>query len=297
MKTFILISLLLTQILSEEISFPTAMKNLELLESYAKSYKATTGDKTSITQLVTSYIRESKYTGLAWQIVAGTCPSNFKTYITEMDQKSNTNVATVLKYGDIKVRTSEKIDFVHLFAVINGLSFVDSYTKEASGLVGWAGDLAQLFQDVKNANPNTLEGVYNAANEYLGKKGGFGAADLISDLDAPIILEKVKKTNKSFASVITEYYENEKFTHSSRIKEFISLTFPDVKEITKSNLRNAVYNSYSKNSLIKILECTYGFRSKAISCKLFPGDLLSQFKNHPQAVCNAFADYLFNNSK
>ena len=297
MITLILFVLLLSQILTEEVSFPTAMKNLEILESYAKSYKAYFQDETPIIQLVSCYIRSKKYSDEYWIFIAGYCSEHFANYVSKKDKESNTNVASILDYDELKVRTNEKIDFVHFFAVINGIFFANSYTNEASGLVGWAGDLAQLFQDVKNANPNTLEGVYNAANEYLGKKGGFGAADLISDLDAPIILEKVKKTNKSFASVITEYYENEKLTHSSRIKEFISLTFPDVKEITKSNLRNAVYNSYSKNSLIKILECTYGFRSKAISCKLFPGDLLSQFKNHPQAVCNAFADYLFNNSK
>ena len=193
----ILISLLLSQILTvEEVTFNTAMKNLELLEKYAKFFKASNKNNDSLIQLVSSYIRESKYTGFAWTVVAGSCPSEFKQYITEMDQKENTAVSSILNYGDIKVRTSEIIDFVHLFAVINGLAFVNSYTKDASGLVGWAGDLAQLFQDVKNASPNTLVGIYNAANEYLGIKGGFGPADLISDLDAPIILEKVKKTGK-----------------------------------------------------------------------------------------------------
>ena len=94
-----------------------------------------------------------------------------------------------------------------------------------------------------------------------------------------------------------EYYENENFTHASRVKEFISLSFPSVKDITKENLRNAVYKSYSNNALIKRLECTYGFRKVFANCKALPLGLKDQYKNHPQAICNVFADYLYNKSK
>ena len=297
MITLILFALLLSQILTEEVSFPTAMKNLEILESYAKSYKAYFQDETPIIQLVSCYIRSKKYSDEYWIFIAGYCSEHFANYVSKKDKESNTNVASILDYDELKVRTNEKIDFVHFFAVINGLFFANSYTNEASGLVGWAGDLAQLFQDVQGAIYNTTDELYNIADEFFGKKGQFGPADLISDLDAPIILSKVKKENKSLATVITEYYENEKLTQSSRIKEFINLTFPNVTEITESNLREAVYNSYSQNWLIKRLECSYGFRYFFINCIIHPFGLKKEFINHPQVVCNLFADYLYKNSK
>ena len=297
MLTFILFALLLSQILTEEVPFPTAMKNLEILETYAKSYKADFEDNTPIIQLISCYIRSKKYKDIYWIFIAGFCNELFGSYVTLKDKELNTNVSSLLDYEEIKVRANEKIDFVHFFAVINGLYYANSYTDEASGLVGWAGDLTQLFRDVQGANFTEPDQLYNITDEFFGKKGGFGAADLISDLDAPIILNKLKKENKSLATVITEYYEDRRLTQSKRIKDFISLTFPNVTEITKSNLREAVYNSYSKNSLIIRLECTYGFRYYSFGCIIAPHGLKEKFIYHPRVICNLFADYLFKNSK
>jgi len=46
--------------------------------------------------------------------------------------------------------SKEKSDFVHLFAVMNGIHYKKSYTKGVSSLVGWGDDLCQLIQDIKN---------------------------------------------------------------------------------------------------------------------------------------------------
>ena len=288
--------LLLTQILTTEVSFSTAMKNLEILESYAKSFKSTYSGTESVNTILSCYIRETKYNDDIWRSVAGRCPSGFSSYVIEMDEKSNTEAAYVINYSFIKVRANEKIDFQHFFASINALSVVDSYTASDSIFGVWGGDLAELLYDVKDTSPNTLDAIYNEASNYLGKKGGFTASVLLADLDAPIIYSLKRNSAKSFATIMTSYYENESLTQSSRIRDFVNLVFPRVTEITQDDLRNAVFKAFSENSYVNRKECLFGFTDRGISSCSYSTDLKEDYVNHQKAVCNVFADYLYNNS-
>ena len=297
MKTFaIFLSMfLLTETLATEVSFSTAMQNLEILESYAKSFYSSYYGSASITTILSCFIRESKYNDDIWRNTFGACPSGFRSYVIEMDEKSNTEAAYVINYSFIKVRANEKIDFQRFFAAINALSVADSFTRYDSAFGGWAGDLVELFYDVKDANSSSLDEIYNEASNYLGKKGGFTASVLLADLDAPIIYSFKRNSAKSLATIMTEYYENEDLSHSSRIRDFVNLVFPRVTEITKNDLRNAVYKAYSTNSCVNEKECLLGFREKGSSCSFYQ-ELIVDYTNFPIAVCNVFADYLYNNT-
>lgn len=67
----------------------------------------------------------------------------------------------------------------------------------------------QLFDKIKN-EVGDLEKLINFTKDFLGKKKPFDEADLMSDLDIPIILNK--KNNHNHFSDIFKYYYNDKDT-------------------------------------------------------------------------------------
>ena len=285
--TFILLYLFIQNI--NTVTFSEALKNLAILESYIKEYKTEKSKSTSLIQLITCYIREGIYSSSEWSIAGGSSPSDLDAYIKNKDTEKSTNAQLVRKYGEIELPTNEKLDFVHLFAVMNGIFYGDSYTGVYSSLVGWGGDTAQLLQDIKNESGTLDELVDIVKTKYLGIKGQFGPADLISDIDAPVILSKKTDTN-TFSEIIKAYYEGDEY--KSRVTNFKKLTFPNV---ATANLRKEVFNRYSGDSLINILECKYGVRNSGfIGCYL-PGSIMAKYQNHQKAAAYGFADYLASN--
>ena len=133
-------------------SFSDMIQNLRILESYISQYKSEGKSKKSLTNLVVSYIREGKYKDVYWKVAAGSAPKDLADYVAKKDKEHGTNSAQCRKYGDIVMPSNEKSDFVHLFAVMNGIDYCGSYTKGVSALVGWGGDTAQLIQDIKKLN-------------------------------------------------------------------------------------------------------------------------------------------------
>ena len=100
----------------------------------------------SLNELTLGFIRQGKYDDTQWTLVGGSVPKDLLTYIQAQDTKHKTKTLECRTYGDILLPSNKKIDFVHLFAVMNGMDFLPS----SSTLVGWGGDLAQLAQDLKN---------------------------------------------------------------------------------------------------------------------------------------------------
>ena len=260
------------------ISFSDMIKNLRTLESYISQYKKETKSKQSITELVFTYIREGKYKSNYWKIAAGSAPKNLESYIDKKDKEHGTSTAKCRKYGDILMPSNEKSDFVHLFAVMNGIHHSNSFTREYSALVGWGGDLTQLIQDIKNFNGN-WEKLYIEASKFFGIKGQFGQADLIADLDAPIFLKRKNEAN-TFADIIENYYT--KGEYKNRVKDFVKLTFPPLdKNSNKDKFRSVVSRRYRGDSYLKVLEMKYS--------------IYGSYENHRIAAIYIFADYLYKN--
>ena len=268
------------------VSLDEALNNLKTLESYIAEYKTEKQSSKSLNHLILSFIRQGKYDDTTWTLVAGDVPKDLYPYIQEKDNQHGTKTLECRKYGDIELPSKKKMDFVHLFAVMNGMDHLPS----SSALVGWGGDLAQLAQDLKNnfKSITDLEKLIIKAKDFLGIKGQFGEGDLTADIDAPNIL-KSKKEGITFADTIKNYYANTE--EKSKIKQFVHLTFPKLK--TKENIREVVYDIYNKDSFINILECKYGLRAGGSILKCYsPKDLLPQFVNHQKAAVYAFTDYL-----
>lgn len=124
----------------------------------------------------------------------------------------------------------------------------------------------------------------------MGKKGQFGEGDLNADLDAPIILKR--KKSKTFADTIKDFYSAGNY--KTKVRDFMTYSFPDFKD--KNNIRQFIYDKYTEDAFIKILECQYGFREPSGFLKCYgPGDLIPQYENHRKAAIYAFADYLGEN--
>lgn len=271
------------------VTFDAAMNDLETLESYLVDFKNTHTTSSSVKFLTLCYIREGKYDSTQWRIAAGSCPSDLAAYIESRDAQAGTNAHLTRTYGEIATPSNpagDKIDFVHIFAAMNGIEYGGSYTGEYSTLVGWGGDTAQLAKDIKGETGTLEELVTIAKTKYLGVKGSFGFADLISDLDAPVILKR-RTDSTTFATVMRNYYKNTN-DYKNRIDNFLSLTFPGV---AKSNLRTEVYNRYNSDDFCNVLECNYGIRNSGFTC-YFPGSVNTNYKNHQKAAPYAFADYL-----
>lgn len=286
MKSLTLVFLLLFIQNIDSVTFDEALDNLSILESYIKDYKTEKKSTKTLNHLILSYIREGKYSSTQWSIAGGSSPSDLHQYILDKDQEKNTNSEAVRNYGEIVLPSKEKIDFVHLFAVMNGIDFGGSYTGGYSSLCGWGGDTAQLLEDIKGEKGTLDELIDITLTKYLGIKGQFGEADLVSDLDAPVILKK-KTDDITFASIIKDFYQNGEY--KNRVADFVKITFPNA---NKENLRKQVFDRYSEDSLIHVLECNGGVRSKGIIGCYIPGSIMSQYKNHQIAVNYAFADYL-----
>ena len=267
--------------LSEE--FENLLANLNILEKYMREYIKDKKPDSTPTHLIACYIREGAYSGMEWTIAGGALPSDLVQYIADKDSSEGTNAQSCRKYREINLPNNEMIDFVHLFAVINGIEFGNSYSGVVAHLVGWGGDTTQLIQDIQNEEGD-LEELMNKAKEFFMIKGGFGPADFVSDLDAPILLKK-KNDNNNFADIIRNYYNSKEYLN--RINNFVELTFPSIKK--KEEVRNKIFEIYSKDEYIKRLESKYEIREGSY---IFPGEVKPQYVNHQKAAVYVFADYL-----
>ena len=82
------------------------------------------------------------------------------------------------------------------------------------------------------------------------------------------------------------------FDFKFRIKEFVEITFPYLKDKTK--IRQFVEMTYESDLFIRVLECKQGIREGKFEC-LFYGDIIPQYENHRKAAIYAFADFLGEN--
>lgn len=272
-----------------QTDFSKVMTDLENLEKYMRNYIQEKSPSQTLTHLITCYIREGAYSTTEWSIVGGSIPDDLVQYIIDKDASEGTNAQACKTYREIDLPNKEKIDFVHFFAVMNGIENGKSYSSISAHLVGWGGDTFQLLQDIKNESGN-LEELMDVAKTYFRLKGGFGPADFVSDLDAPIILNK-KKDDNNFSELLKNYYNSEEYI--KRVDNFKDLTFPDLKE--KDKFREEIFKIYSSNLYISILECKDGLREQGfLGCNI-PGEIKSQYVEHQKAAVYVVSDYISEN--
>ena len=294
---FILLFVTITCFIQKnEVSFEQVMTDLENLEKYIKEYiKEKSYTDSTLTHLIVSYIRLGAYTTNEWSVAGGLIPDDLASYISTKDQEKGTTAQKTQKYRDMVMPNGDKIDFVHMFAVMNGIEYGNSYSSLFAHLVGWGGDTEQLLEDIMGYQGDIDSLMKIAKTDYFRIKGGFDEADLISDLDAPILLYH-KNDNNNFYELMKDYYNKDE--SKKRIPEFIELTFPNlIDKDGKEYFRNEIFKIYSQDTLIKMLECQGGLRNSGILGCYSPGDLKTQYKNNQKAAVYVVSDYFFENYK
>ena len=261
--------------------FEETMEKLETLENYVSQFIEEKKNSKTLIELLTTYMREgSVYNDIFWNILLlSKSDDDLDEYIQQKEKNESKTVRKIRNYATIELPNKEKFDFRHLFATMNGIYLALLSKDYYENLVGWGGDTVTLILDIKN-EAGSLEELIDKAKEYLNIKGSFGPEDLISDLDAPILLSLKQNEKKSFAKIIREYYSSKKYTN--RIDNFVRLTFPNLSKSNKEDkgkFRNYLFNLFNNDTYIGALEI-----SKATY--LYP--------THRKAAVYAFADYLWN---
>ena len=288
MKIILLILIVMSIDGLQMSQFEEVLTNLKNLEKYIREYIKEKKPSNSLTHLITCYIREGAYTGTAWGIAGGSIPTDLPQYIKDKDSAEGTGAQVCKSYKEIELPNNEKLDFVHFFAVMNGIENGNSYEGGFAHLVGWGGDTFQLLQDIKKEK-GEIEELMEIAKTFFGVKGGFGPADLVSDLDAPIILKK-KTDDNDFAYIIKEYYSSNQYLE--RYNNFIKITFPSLTTKDKNKFREVLYNLYDKDTYINVLECQDNLRAATLTCYV-PGKLKPEYANHQKAAVYVVSDYFF----
>ena len=295
LKIFLFFLLNFYFIQSEEQTFNNALADLEDLESYIKEYITEKSYKeTSLTHLIVCYIRLGAYTSGNWELT-GNIPEDLAEYISSKDEENETSAGNTQKYGEIIAPNGDKINFVHLFSVMNGIESGNSYTEKYAHFAGWGGDTELLLESIMNQDGDLESLIEYAKSNYFLIKGGFEESDLISDLDGPIILS-YKNDNNNFADILGNYYSNK--DNNNRVNKFIKLTFPNlVNRIDKESFRNELYKIFNDDYYIQIDECKKGMRDSVyLNCYMLK-DIKEQYAEQQKAAVYVVSDYLFDNYK
>ena len=150
MKIIILLLFLAYINVIQTVNYEEVLQDLKNLEKYIREYIKEKSPTNTLTHLITCYIREGAYTGGTWVFAGGYIPPDLTRYIRDKDSAEGTNAQACQNHREIELPNSEKIDFVHFFAVMNGIEHGNSYEAKFAHVVGWGGDTFQLLQDIKN---------------------------------------------------------------------------------------------------------------------------------------------------
>ena len=277
-------------------NYEKMLKDLYNLENYIKEYiKEKSYTNSTLTHLITCYIRIGVYTDKEWEPVGGLLPDDLVSYITIKDEEKGTSAQATQTYREIVMPNGETIDFVHMFAVMNGIEHGKSFSDIYAHLVGWGSDTEQLLEDIMYQQGDLEYLIQFTKENYFRIKGGFSEADLISDLDGPILLFN-KTDDNYFADLIRNYYNSEEF--NNRVNKFVELTFPTlVDKVNNETFRNVIYNIYNNDPLINALECKKGMRSKGFAGCYTPSEIKEKYALNQKAAVYVVSDYFFENYK
>ena len=277
-------------------NYEKMLKDLYNLENYIKEYiKEKSYTNSTLTHLITCYIRIGVYTDKEWEPVGGLLPDDLVSYITIKDEEKGTSAQATQTYREIVMPNGETIDFVHMFAVMNGIEHGKSFSGIYAHLVGWGSDTEQLLEDIMYQQGDLEYLIQFTKENYFRIKGGFSEADLISDLDGPILLFN-KTDDNYFADLIRNYYNIEEC--NNRVNKFVELTFPTlVDKVNNETFRNVIYNIYNNDPLINALECKKGMRSKGFAGCYTPSEIKEKYALNQKAAVYVVSDYFFENYK
>lgn len=255
------------------------MANLPVLEGYAASYAATSGKDAG--ELVLNFIRTGveRYNDGNWKTLAGEEITGFTEYVKTQDAANGTTAMLLrnIIIDNFKLPNGNQVDFGHMFGTMN-ISYLSA--QASADLGGWAGDVCDLMFYAKydaNIAPGTVEEMaeFIRVNCFgVNADDAFGMDDFYGDLDAYYLIKQME-SGAVLSEAMTAYF-TEALSDADRSAYFMNNRFSGLE--TQEDVRTAVYNAYTGNVGISVLESDRG---------------LSEDADLRQAACYAFADYLF----
>ena len=253
------------------------IKNLKILEGYAKNFAATSAKDEG--ELVINFIRTGvdRYNESLWPQLAGQEIVAFTNYVKQQDAAKGTNVMAMRNIKNFKLVNGNKVDFGHMFGTLN-IAYIS--VQASADLGGWAGDICDLMY-FSAFRGNVPEGTVEEMAAFIKENcfgvdasNAFGMNDFYGDMDAFYLINQVK-AGKKLSAVMEEYF-TEDLTDSDRAAYFMNNRFKGLK--TREDVRNAVYTAYTGNVGLRVLEADRE---------------ISHLNDLRTASCYAFADYIF----
>lgn len=265
-------------------SYEEFLTCLKVLETYADSYAASSGE--NAVGLVINYIRTGieKYNTESWAILAGAENTTFTAYVAEQDTVNGTTAQALRGIGGFTLPNGQGAEFAHMFGAIN-IAYYNNYAQTNVDFGGWAGDLVDLMEYTKGKlNGADVEAMAQEIREsYLGiddpDAHSYGQLDIYGDLDAYYILTKLAGGSTNLSGIMESYFTSS-LSDTERAVYFLSNRFSG--STTQEAVRSALYDAYKGNSGVILLEAERGLTGD--------DDLRT-------ACCNAFADYLYDLAK
>lgn len=266
------------------------MSNLKILEGYADEYASGIYGKDP-GELVLNFIRTGveRYQDDNWNTLAGAENTGFTSFVEGKDKENGTDAMALrdIVISNFTLPNGNRVDFGHMFGCMN-ISYVAAGSADLSG---WAGDICDLLQysvaqldqidgytegDIEKMAAYVLENCFG-----VDASGAFGWDDFWGDMDGYYLVSEYKKANGEVKfSELMEAYFTEDLNDTDRTVYFMNSRFG----VADNNaaVRKAIYESYSTDVGIKILESKRG---------------LTSYNALREACCYAIADYIYENAK
>lgn len=276
--------------------YDTFLYSLALLEELAFEYIKENPGKDPL-DLIIKYIRTGvdRYNSGSWGIMAGYEDVGFATFVAEMEDIINEELAAageeLLIISGLKnlknfaLPNKDIADLGHMFGTMD-ITYHNNFSVNHADVAGWAGDLVDLleFADVGGVNGTLEEMIEEVSKNYLGvtppgDQHGFNHTDISGDLDGFYITQMLQKLDYEpgvLTSLLGEYF-TDSLSKENRADYFLRNRLNGAS--TRGEVRDAVYNAYISNKVVATLEGTRDFTSENLD------DL-------KKACCYAFADYL-----
>ena len=262
------------------------MADFKQLEIYADEYAAMIYGRDP-GELVLNFIRTGveRYQDDNWETLAGQEIVGFTQYVEQEDAENGT---TAMNLKDIVIDNfilpnGNKADFGHMFGCMN-ISYIN---KGSADLSGWAGDICDLLQYSVNEG-NVPSGTIDEMAAFIlencfgvNASGAYGWDDFYGDMDAYYFVSEYNKNNgnKKFSEIMEAYYTAD-LNDTDRTVYFMNNRFAVADN--QEAVRKAIYESYSADVGLKILESKRG---------------LTSYNALREACCYAFADYVYSQAK
>ncbi len=283
-------------------NFDEFLENLAILEGMADTYVKTVSPGKDPLMLIVKYIRTGvdRYNSGSWNIMAGYEDADFAKYIAEQEAAYNLALADgeeLMKVTGMKnlnefaLPNGDWADIGHVFGSMD-ITYTNKSSVDHADVSGWAGDTVDLMSMVDQFGwtSTDLESMIEEINtKYFLKyredfevepiEGTFSNTDMEGDLDAFYVMQQIydgEYENGSLTSIFKNYM-TPALTSKDRAAYFMNNRLGGV--TLRTDVRDAVYNTYIANGVVATLEGTRPFATQDIT----------QLR---KACCYVVADYL-----